>query len=534
MAITPNSNLAGLSSKLQIGGVGGLQAKYGSTGGIAPIGVRASSPTTAIKKPATTLAPTQKATNQPAAPGSYKGVVINVSEDIPSQIAKIDAQQTPAAPAPSYPGLIGAQIKAKNESAPVAPVPKATPTYSGLVGNIASASQPTQQQQQLTTQLASAANPNNTQTGLLRSLTQAADGNTRIGQNAQSIADLYSPEIGRVGQLGAAAQAGYGSTGSNIVGAGNAAIASQNASARMSALSAAEQAQLLGNQQQLAAQGQLQSGYGTALGGANTQQAQQLSGLGAAAGNANTQQAQQLSGLNSAAGYAQPQLGSISSIVYNPLDNTQQNVLGNNVPGGLSGAASLQGGYNAALSNAQTQGTTATNIAAQGATQAVQNYNNLNAANTQFEGQASQLLTTLTQGQLNGSLPTANKIINSLGGNLGSPQVAALNAAFAETQAAYTNLLSSSGGTPTSQDQQAISALDINSTPQQIAQSIQQLQAAAKIKLGAAQNLAQGYGSSLYSGGSHSSAQGPVQQVQAADGQTYGFYQDASGKWHAQ
>lgn len=529
------SNLAGNIS-LGSGGTvfGGVSNYRTPASSNTPVGVKAASPTASVKKPATTLPATQKAPVQPASSGgAYKGVPIDIKGDVAAQMAKIDAGQAEPpvltkttkpvssgnpSPTPTYPGLMGAQIQARDQAA-------SAPTYSGLVGSLASASQPSAQQRSLTSSLANAANPTHTQTGLVRDLRNAGNANTAIGQQGKAIADLYAPEIGRIGGLGAAAQAGYNSTGTNVVGAGNAAIASQSASQRMAALAQAEQAQLYGVDKQLTAQNQLQSAYGASLTGANTQQAQQLSGLGAAGNQANTQQAQQLSGLGAAAGYAQPQLGSIGQVPFNPIDQGQGAVLGSTQPGGVAAAGQLLGQfqgaqtlgaapYGAEASNINTRGTTATNIAATGAGQAVQAYNQMNAANTQFEGQASQLLSTLTQYQNNGTIPALNQPINRFSGALGSTAVSALNAAFAETQAAYTNLLSSSGGTPTSQDQQAIASLNINSTPQQIATSIQQLQAAARIKLGAAQNLAQGYGSSLYNSGGQG-AQGGVVQTKA-------------------
>lgn len=165
------------------------------------------------------------------------------------------------------------------------------------------------------------------------------------------------------------------------------------------------------------------------------------------------------------------------------------------------------GAASAAQSNAQTQGTFNTNTAATGGAAAVQGYNTLNAANTQFENQASTLLDTINQYKLNGAIPDVNKALNTIAGKLGSTGVSALNSAFAETVAAYNNILSSNGGTPTAQDQQAEAALSINSTPAQIATALQQLQSAAATKLGAAQSLAQGYQNNL-SGGTSGASNG--------------------------
>ena len=138
--------------------------------------------------------------------------------------------------------------------------------------------------QGLVSRVAGAGTPNNTQTGLIKQLQDAAAGNTQIGADARAIADRYSNEINRVGGLGAGAVAGNLGTGTNVVGAGNAAIASQSASARMNALGQAEQAALQGTGQQLTGQSQMASAYNNALSGANTQQGQNISALGTAAG----------------------------------------------------------------------------------------------------------------------------------------------------------------------------------------------------------------------------------------------------------
>lgn len=115
--------------------------------------------------------------------------------------------------------------------------------------------------------------------GLVGSLVGTAENNVGIGQNATDIANKYAPLIGSALTQGANMQAGDLSTGSNVVGEGNAAIASEAASQRASALTQAEQAALAGTGQQLTAQQQEQQGLGAAvnatqpqLGGIGTQQ----------------------------------------------------------------------------------------------------------------------------------------------------------------------------------------------------------------------------------------------------------------------
>jgi hypothetical protein len=105
----------------------------------ASMGTRAVSPTTTVTKPPTTL-PKAQAVTPPASAGTYKGVNITHGSDadVAAQIAKINANQPDQAPAqtPSYPGLIGAQIQAKDQAAAPA-APPAPPTYSGLIGSAA-------------------------------------------------------------------------------------------------------------------------------------------------------------------------------------------------------------------------------------------------------------------------------------------------------------------------------------------------------------------------------------------------------------
>lgn len=110
----------------------------------------------------------------------------------------------------------------------------------------------------------------------LGQLNQAAQGNTAIGEDARAIAEKYGSEINRVGQLGAGAQAGALSTGTDVVGRGNAAIASQSTSQRMAALSDALNAELQGTGQQLTGQQQLITGLTSALGSADTQRGQAI------------------------------------------------------------------------------------------------------------------------------------------------------------------------------------------------------------------------------------------------------------------
>ncbi len=104
-------------------------------------------------------------------------------------------------------------------------------------------------------------------------------GNKSIADEAKRVSDQYGAEIARVGGLGAGAVAGNLSTGSNVVGSGNAAIASQSASARMDALAKGQQAALEGTAQQLTGQEQAATAFKPSLEASLTQQQQGITGL---------------------------------------------------------------------------------------------------------------------------------------------------------------------------------------------------------------------------------------------------------------
>lgn len=247
------------------------------------------SPSTAVQKPATTstaglISSPSKNTSSAAqngVAGYYYDQPIYSGQDVAAQLAAIDASRNGSTGTQTTTPETTKTTKTTKTKGLVSPT---TPTYGSIVSGLVDAS-----------------SPSKNQTDLLKKLTQAGEQNTILGDQARQIAEMYGPEIARVGGLGAGANAAYGSTGSNIVGEGNAAIASANASARMNALAAGETAQLAGNSQQLTAQNQLQGAYGTALGGANTQQAQTISGLG------------------TAAGFAVPTPTSYGQTVFNPL-----------------------------------------------------------------------------------------------------------------------------------------------------------------------------------------------------------------------
>lgn len=215
-------------------------------------------------KPVSTVAPTPPTNNvntqvQPT-PTNQGPTREQQIQGMQSQVVQLQSQ-LPAARAADK-----AAVKAATD-AKKAEEQRLRTSFPGLVGRVAGAG-----------------TANTTQTGLVQDIRNTAAGNQAIGQQAQAISDKYAPEINRVGQLGAGAVAGNLSTGSNIVGSGNANLAANAASARIQALQNAQASELQGNAQQLTAQGQTATAQTSALTGANTQQQQQISALGTAAG----------------------------------------------------------------------------------------------------------------------------------------------------------------------------------------------------------------------------------------------------------
>lgn len=361
---------------------------------------------------------------------------------------------------PANPGILPAQNKKTGSKENAIQQP---PNYPGLVSSVVGASK-----------------PNSTQTGLISNLSNTATGNADIGNKAAQIAEGYGKKIAEVGNLGAGAVAGDLSTGTNVVGSGNAAIASQSASQRMSALSAAEQAALAGTGQQLTAQGQQANAFTSALGGANTQQSQQLSGLG------------------TAAGLAQPQLAGFNQQAFNPLTSS---FAGGNINDAVSQV--VQRIQNGQMS--YDQGTQALQGYGQGGVNALQQAlgPNFNVAQSNaLAGQqgtigpaynfAKSALSNLQEvvKKLGISQGTNIPIVNAIGNifssatGIGSDATRQYQGALAEARNAYAQLLAASrGGTPTDYGNQATAAIPDNATPNDIQAAINNLESLGGAKL---------------------------------------------------
>lgn len=384
--------------------------------------------------------------------------------------------------------------------------------------------EPTQPSQfsQFLTGLQGLGTPSKDQQRYLRNLEKTAQSNAAIGRDARATSDMYGNEIARVGKLGAGAVAGARSTGTDVVGRGNANIAAESASNRMNALSAGLTAELQGTQQQLTGASQAANAFNNALTGANMQQQLGISAMGQGAqiaapspaqygqtvfdpasgqyvgGNLDPQQqaqslAQQV--INGQMTYDQ----ALASLGYAGQAGT--NFLNNAITGQGGNALQLQAQGAGQQANISTQTTAGTDIARQGLGQATQDYVQMNTAAQFANQQASAVSNILAQTGLNEISSTDyNKALNSLKGRFSDTNFAALNTALQEAQIAYTNLLSTGGGTPSGREAAAINTLNINQSAGAINASIQELESAVARRLQAQYSAVQQYNTNLGGG----------------------------------
>lgn len=341
------------------------------------------------------------------------------------------------------------------------------------------------------------AQPSASQRGYLSDLGKTALGNKEIGDRARQLSEKYGSEIARIGQLGAGAVAGHLSTGTNVVGSGNAAIASQSASQRMNALGQGLQAELQGTGQQLTGQQQ------TALA-----QAQALQG-------ANVQQSQQLGGLTNAAGFMQPAPASYGQTVFDPLTGTYKGGGGNLDPNnvasqlaqkvlsgqmtyeqavsslGYAGSAGqqflnsalqqAQPGFNAPLATAQVGGQAGV----------IGSLPLLKSSETAAQGIKDQIVTYLASNpELNPTaLVKANFVDQWVKGELSSPKYQTLYNLLNEYTNTLTPILGVGGSTTNLKTEIAQSFINAAASGQSIAQVLDGIQNMSRSKI---QNLESG------------------------------------------
>ncbi len=312
--------------------------------------------------------------------------------------------------------------------------------------------------------------------------TTAAKGNIDIGAKAEEVRTRYGKAQQDLNIFNNAA-AGDRTTGTQAVGGGNANIEYDTASRRSAALSTAEASELGGIDRQLTAQNQAQSGLISVGGLVKPQVGPQgetfydpATGQITAAGNQ--------AALNPLAN-----IDSIAKQVVNgQLSPSQANQLGGNVQnfaGALNQAilalnpqydqARAQAQFDAKQSNIQNSGTASIDAAKSGYSGAVQEYRNATEKYQGLTGVAGQLTETLGKWQNSGTITNVNQAINTIAGITSDPNYAAFVAAINNTHAAYQSVLGSSGVTPTAADEDALSALNPNSSAATIVASLNQL-----------------------------------------------------------
>jgi len=347
-------------------------------------------------------------------------------------------------------------------------------------------------------------NPQKEQERARKEMERISAGNKAIGEQARNISDKYSKEIDRVGGLKAGAVAGNLSTGSNVVGSGNAAIASQSASSRMDALAKAQQAALEGTAQQLTGQEQAAQAFRPSLDATLTQQQTGITGL------------------SNAANYAQPTQVPYSNQFIDPI--TGQSAGGAGL-GGYSGFKSMEQAFDIAgqypdagfqydpkqtpqenlarMQQAQqssptyqknTYGVpgqqsfadaTVQQTAQKGYQDAYQAYQDIAKQKTYADNISSQLSGVMSQyGIGENDVRKVNEIQNYLGRQFGEEGQIAFQTALTEAQRAYSTLLTIGGGTvPTEATAASNAILNPNSTIAQINAAIKQLKIAGEERL---------------------------------------------------
>lgn len=322
-------------------------------------------------------------------------------------------------------------------------------------GNIISLGQNLQNQiNSGSAQSAALANGNATFPGLVGQSSNIAQGNLALGQTANQLGQNFAQQYNDIKNRYENAQAGDVTTGTTPVGQGNAMVAANTEANKLQGLAQAYQGQLQGNQQQLAAQQQAQSGL------LNAAQLAKPEGNTAYFGSPLTGNVVGSSGTggnpgNSLLGNAGTGNGLIDNSVENALEQIRNGA-------STTDATSLLVGDKVGLtafSNAMRQYdpnwsiTSSNAIAAQNMTQG-----------QQYQGQAAQLSTTLQQldkltptitNFLNGSglngqkLPIGNESIKTYIGELQNPaDVKSLNAMLADVKTYTAQILGNSGLNP--------------------------------------------------------------------------------------
>lgn len=352
----------------------------------------------------------------------------------------------------------------------------------------------------------------------MEDMRRTAAENKAIADNAAGISKQYGDEINRVGQLGAGAVAGNLSTGTNVVGSGNAAIASQSASARMDALAAGQSAALRGTEQQLTAQAQTADAYNNTLTGANTQQGQFISALTNAAGLAQPVQVspgntlfsptsgdEVAGGLGGYVGYntAQQVMGLISQYPdagykYDQNLSPQQNL--QMAQNAIQQSPTYQKSTYGVPGQGSVAGAAGVETAKQGYNQAFQSKLKLTEMKDYADSMTSNLSQVMSQYSIgDNDARKVNELFNVVRRQFGSEGQAAFEAALKETQVAYSGLLATTGGLTPTEASATKNILDPNATLKQVMASITELKKAGEARMSASSQQVDSYWNQLLS-----------------------------------
>lgn len=191
-----------------------------------------------------------------------------------------------------------------------------------------------------------------------------------------------------------------------------------------------------------------------------------------------------------------------ASLSWNPNLSAEQNLF--EAQKRLGGSATYQRSTFGAPGATSFAEGTGLQTAAQGYSDAAQNYQSLTSVNNAAHNQAQTVLSILQSTGLNQGVPDFNKAINSLSRRLGSENVSRLDTSLAEMQNFYAQLLSMGGGTPTGQEQQALNILSTSKSAKQITAAIAELENAAYNRLQAEYGRMQSFQSNLGGGSTQS------------------------------
>lgn len=420
-------------------------------------------------------------------PSTFGGTALNSTQLAQSSAPTIVRTSTPAptpvqsTPAPTPPPT----STATPSPAQITTQPATTtPTYSGLVGNLAN-----------TSTVGNPAVP-----GIVNQITTASNTNPLT---SGPLADNYNKALSAYNALKQNIAAQYGAIGSEAIPLGfqqgRAQVLAQQYAAQLDAAA----------QNVAAAQ--------TAMSQGITEQGQQISGLNSAGGLSNTAQGLTQSGLTSAAGLAAPIQVPYNMQLMSPL--TGQSVAGSGTSGSLQDAVNnavqlikngsgysnaaatlnaygqagtnaliqmLGPGFNinasnasaaAAAANINTQNTTVTNTASTGYDQATKEYKNLEQTYTGAQNLGQLLASTMNKGGINsnGSIDL-NQAANTLAAHLSSSDYAQFVSTLTNTANAYQAILTQGGATtPTAADSALLAILNPNSSMNAIIASLNQL-----------------------------------------------------------